>query len=111
MIDQLRTKLARDNGVQVEPENVLITAGASQAIDLVCAALLNPGDTIISEEPTWMGAVRMFRAHEAGIVGVPMDEQGMKMDALEEKLEGAEGRRASSQSSSTPSPPSRTPRA
>ncbi len=88
LIDQLRAKLARDNGVQVEPENVLITAGASQAIDLVCAALLNPGDTVISEEPTWMGAVRMFTAHEAGIVGVPMDEHGMKMDVLAHKLAG-----------------------
>ena len=86
LIDQLRTKLARDNGVEVGRENVLITAGASQAIDLVCTAMLNPGDTIISEEPTWMGAVRMFGAHQANVVGVPLDNEGMKIDVLEAKL-------------------------
>jgi len=86
LIDQLRAKLARDNGVEVGPENVLITAGASQAIDLVCAALLNPGDVIVSEEPTWMGAVRMFNGHEAKIVGIPMDNEGMQLDVLEARL-------------------------
>ena len=86
LIDQLLAKLKRDNGVELGPENVLITAGASQAIDLICATLLNPGDTVLSEEPTWMGAVRMFHAHKANIVGIPMDNQGMKMDVLEGKL-------------------------
>ncbi|MCA1666970.1 MAG: PLP-dependent aminotransferase family protein [Thermomicrobia bacterium] len=86
LIDQLRAKLARDNGVTVERENVLITAGASQAIDLVCSAMLNPGDIVLSEEPTWMGAVRLFSAHRATCVGVPMDNEGMRMDVLENRL-------------------------
>jgi len=86
LIDQLRTKLTRDNGVTVEREHVLITAGASQAIDLVCGAMLNPGDIVISEEPTWQGAVRIFGAHSATCVGVPMDHEGMRLDLLEERL-------------------------
>ncbi len=86
LIDQLLVKLKRDNGVELGPENVLITAGASQAIDLACATLLNPGDTVLSEEPTWMGAVRMFHAHKANVIGIPMDDKGMKMDVLEGKL-------------------------
>lgn len=86
LIDQLRAKLTRDNGVTVERENVLITAGASQAIDLVCSAMLNPGDVVISEEPTWQGAVRIFGAHNATCVGVPMDHEGMRLDLLEERL-------------------------
>lgn len=86
LIEQLRLKLKRDNDVDVGPENILITSGASQAIDLVCTALLNPGDVVISEEPTWMGAVRMFGAHEAKVVGVPMDDEGMRLDILEAKL-------------------------
>ncbi len=86
LIDQLCTKLARDNGVVVERENVLITAGASQAIDLVCSAMLNPGDIILSEEPTWQGAVRLFAAHRATCIGVPMDNEGMRMDALANRL-------------------------
>ncbi len=86
LIDQLRAKLTRDNGVTVERENVLITAGASQAIDLVCSAMLNPGDIVLSEEPTWQGAVRLFSAHDARCVGVPMDNEGMRMDMLENRL-------------------------
>ncbi|MDQ6906709.1 MAG: PLP-dependent aminotransferase family protein [Chloroflexota bacterium] len=86
LIDQLRTKLERDNGVVAERENVLITAGASQAIDLVCSAMLNPGDIVISEEPTWAGAVRMFDAHRATCVGVPLDNEGMRLDILEQRL-------------------------
>ncbi|MGI8857307.1 MAG: PLP-dependent aminotransferase family protein, partial [Thermomicrobiales bacterium] len=86
LIDQLRTKLARDNGVVAERENVLITAGASQAIDLVCSAMLNPGDVVLSEEPTWMGAVRIFKAHQATCVGIPVDNEGMRLDVLEARL-------------------------
>lgn len=86
LIEQLLIKLRRDNGVEARPENVLITAGASQAIDLVCDALLDPGDTILTEAPTFLGALRLFRAHRAEIIGVPMDDQGMKMDALEATL-------------------------
>ncbi|MDQ6603126.1 MAG: PLP-dependent aminotransferase family protein [Chloroflexota bacterium] len=86
LIEQLLIKLKRDNGVDVRPENVLITAGASQAIDLVCDALVDPGDVILSEEPTFLGALRLFNAHRAKVVGIPMDDQGMKMDALADKL-------------------------
>jgi 2-aminoadipate transaminase len=86
LIDQLRAKLSRDNGVTAERENILITAGASQAIDLVCSAMLNPGDVVLSEEPTWMGAVRIFKAHNATCVGVPVDNEGMRLDILEARL-------------------------
>jgi 2-aminoadipate transaminase len=86
LIDQLRAKLSRDNGVTAERENILITAGASQAIDLVCSAMLNPGDIVLSEEPTWMGAVRIFKAHNATCVGVPVDNEGMRLDILETRL-------------------------
>lgn len=82
LIEQLLIKLRRDNGVDVRPENVLITAGASQAISLVCDALVDPGDTVITEEPTFLGGLRHFNAHRAKIVGIPMDDQGMKMDVL-----------------------------
>ncbi len=86
LIAQLLLKLKRDNGVDARPENVLITAGASQAIDLVCAALLDPGDVILTEEPTFLGALRLFRAHGATIVGIPMDNEGMRVDILESRL-------------------------
>jgi 2-aminoadipate transaminase len=86
LVEQLLVKLKRDNGVDTRPENVLITAGASQAIDLVCDALIDPGDVILSEAPAFLGALRLFNAHQAKIVGIEMDDQGMKMDVLEAKL-------------------------
>jgi 2-aminoadipate transaminase len=86
LIEQLRIKLARDNGLDVGPDNVLITAGASQAMDLVCRALINPGDTVLSEEPTWQGAVRVFRAYQANVVGIPLDTEGVRLDILAERL-------------------------
>jgi len=55
LIDQLRIKLARDNGVAIERENVLITSGASQAIDLVCSVLLNPAiPSSLKSQPGWV---------------------------------------------------------
>jgi 2-aminoadipate transaminase len=92
LVEQLLIKLKRDNGVDVRPENVLITAGASQAIDLVCDALVDPGDTIISEEPAFLGALRLFNAHQAKIVGIPMDDRGMKMDVLAQTLADCKAR-------------------
>jgi 2-aminoadipate transaminase len=86
LIEQLLIKLKRDNGVEARPENVLITAGASQAIDLVCDALVDPGDTILSEEPAFLGALRLFNAHQANIVGIPVDDRGMEVDFLADKL-------------------------
>ena len=61
LIDALIAKLSRDQGIQARRENVLITAGGSQAIDLLLDALVDWGDTIISEMPTWVGAVQAFR--------------------------------------------------
>lgn len=86
LVDQVLAKLRRDNGVDAAPDQVVITAGASQAIDLVCAALLNPGDVIIAEEPAWAGAGKLFRAHQAKVVGIPLDTEGMRLDILEDKL-------------------------
>ena len=72
--------------MDVRPENVLITAGASQAIDLVCDALVDPGDTFFPKRPPSSARSAIFNAHQAKIVGIPMDDQGMQMDVLAEKL-------------------------
>ncbi len=86
LIDELTKKLNRDQGLNAGRENVLLTAGGSQALALVLDALVDWGDTIITEEPTWMGAVRAFKNVGAQPVPVPVDTGGMNTDALEREL-------------------------
>src|SRR5512138_405000 len=74
-------------GLQVRPENVLITAGSQQAISLVGQLLLKPGDVILVESPTYSGALDLFRALGFRIVSVPVDKQGMQVEALEKLLQ------------------------
>jgi 2-aminoadipate transaminase len=86
LIEVLLAKLKRDQGIVAAPENVLITAGGSQALALVLDALVDWGDTIITEEPTWMGAVRAFSNVGAKPVSVPVDQDGTNVEALEREL-------------------------
>lgn len=86
LIDELTKKLNRDQGLSARRENVLLTAGGSQALALVLDALVDWGDTVITEEPTWMGAVRAFKNVGAQPVPVPVDAEGMDAGALETQL-------------------------
>src|SRR5918997_3419612 len=87
LIDALIAKLARDQGIRARRENVLITAGGSQAIDLLLDALVDWGDTIVSEMPTWIGAVQAFRNVGANIVSIPVDSEGIDVAALDRELQ------------------------
>jgi 2-aminoadipate transaminase len=82
-------------GMEVDPEDVLVTTGGQQVIDLVCKTLIDPGDVIVAEAPTYPGAVPAFSAYEADVVQIAMDDEGMRVDELEETLERLEreGRR------------------
>ncbi len=81
------THILASQGLQTRPENVLVTAGSQQAISLVCQFLLQPGDTILVESPTYSGALDLFRALNFKIISVPMDGQGMQVEALEKLLQ------------------------
>ncbi len=81
------THILASQGLQTRPENVLVTAGSQQAISLVCQLLLQPGDTILVESPTYSGALDLFRALNFKIISVPMDGQGMQVEALEKLLQ------------------------
>jgi len=74
-------------GIQTQPKNILITAGSQQALSLVSQLLLNPGDVILVESPTYSGALDLFHALGFKIVGVPVDAQGMQVDGLEKLLQ------------------------
>lgn len=79
----------------VDPDDVLVTTGGQQVIDLVCKTLIDPGDVIVAEAPTYPGAVPAFSAYEADVVQVAMDQDGMRIDDLEDALArlDREGRR------------------
>jgi 2-aminoadipate transaminase len=73
-------------GTEVEPDDLLITTGGQQVIDLVCRAFLDPGDVVVAEAPTYPGAVPCFTSFQADVVQVEMDDAGMRIDVLEETL-------------------------
>ncbi|MER3457439.1 MAG: aminotransferase [Chloroflexota bacterium] len=72
--------------IKVGLENVLITSGSQQALDLIGRLLINPGDRILVEEPTYLGALQAFNAYQAEYVTVPVDDEGLCVDRLEEAL-------------------------
>ncbi len=76
----------RKRGVAIDLQHVLILSGSTQGIGLVSRFLLNPGDEVIVEVPTYLGAISTFRALGARIIGVPMDNEGMRVDLLESIL-------------------------
>jgi 2-aminoadipate transaminase len=79
----------------VDPDQLLVTTGGQQVIDLVCKTLLDPGDVVVTEAPTYPGAVPTFCAYQADVVQVTMDRDGMRVDELEATLDELErsGRR------------------
>jgi 2-aminoadipate transaminase len=82
-------------GMEIDGDQLLVTTGGQQVIDLVCKTLLDPGDVVICEAPTYPGAVPSFCAYQAEVVQVAMDGDGMRTDELEMTLEQLEraGRR------------------
>ncbi len=81
-------------GTSVDPANVIVTTGGQQVIDLVCKALIDPGDVIVAEAPTYPGAVPTFGAYQADVVQIEMDADGMPIDELEAVLDRLAARRA-----------------
>ncbi len=85
----LREQIARHSaryGIEVTPDNILITSGSQQALDLLGKIFINPGDRILVESPTYLGALQAWNSYGAEYVSVPMDKSGMNTDALEEAL-------------------------
>lgn len=70
-------------GMPSEADDVLIISGSQQAIDFTAKAFIDPGDTVLVESPTYLAALNVFRSYEANLVGIPSDENGVDIDALE----------------------------
>jgi 2-aminoadipate transaminase len=82
-------------GMSVDLEDMLVTTGGQQVIDLVTKTLIDPGDVVVAEGPTYPGAVPVFTAYQADVVQIDMDADGMRVDLLEDTLDrlDREGRR------------------
>src|SRR5690242_3873426 len=83
--EYLAQKMAK-YGIIAGPENVLITSGSQQALDLIGKLLINPGDRVLVEAPTYLGALQAFNVYGADYVSVPSDEDGLRSDLLENPL-------------------------
>ncbi len=75
-----------EDGIHVDPDEIIITGGSQQALDFMGRVFINPGDKIIVEGPSYLGALQAFSAYQPDVEVVPMDDEGMRMDALEETL-------------------------
>jgi 2-aminoadipate transaminase len=73
-------------GIVVGIDNVMITTGSQEALDLIGKVLINPGDKILTEEPTYLGAIQAFNMYEAEYVTIPIDADGLQTSRLEEAL-------------------------
>ncbi len=82
-------------GMLPDPDDVIVTTGGQQAIDLITKTLVDPGDPVICEAPTYPGAVPVFCSYQADVIQVETDDEGMRVDELESVLQqlAAEGRR------------------
>ncbi|MFV0287594.1 MAG: PLP-dependent aminotransferase family protein, partial [Demequina sp.] len=72
--------------ISAHPDDVVVTTGSQQALDLVSTIFLDPGDVVVAEAPSYVGALGVFRAHEADVVHVPMDEDGLIPEDLDRTL-------------------------
>jgi 2-aminoadipate transaminase len=86
LIEQLRARLERLEGVTPPSEQVMITGGVSQALDMLCTLLTRPGEMVLVESPVYHLALRIFRDHALELVPVSSDDEGLQVDALEQVL-------------------------
>ena len=73
-------------GFKVEPRNLFATTGASSALDLLCTLFTRPGDTVFVEEPSYFLALRIFADHGLRVMSLPMDENGLQVESIEESI-------------------------
>lgn len=89
-IPELRKIVAerlKQDGITVDEEQIMISTGSQQVLDLTSKMFINEGDTVIVEQPTYLCALDVFKSYGANLVSVEMDEDGLKLDMLEEALQ------------------------
>ena len=79
-------RLAAKNAIVTDPERIILTAGSQQGLDYIGKLFLNPGDVVVMESPSYLGAINAFNAYEPNFVEVPTDDGGMIMEELDRIL-------------------------
>jgi 2-aminoadipate transaminase len=87
-LDALAGRLEALQGRRPAPDELLITSGSIEALDLIGKTFLDPGDLVVVEGPTYLGAIQAFRSFEATLVAVSLDEHGLDVDDLERRIAG-----------------------
>jgi DNA-binding transcriptional MocR family regulator len=85
----LREALARfmaDKGASVSADGLIVTTGSQQALDLLAKVMINPGDKVIVEGPTFLATIQCFRLYGAQLISAPIDAQGVQVDRLEQLI-------------------------
>ena len=84
--EQLAAFMASKGAQDVAPENLIVTTGSQQALDLLGKTLISPGDKVIVEGPTFLATIQCFRLYGAELISAPIDAQGVKTDELEKLI-------------------------
>jgi len=84
-------KLRRERGMRIDPDQVVLTGGSGPAIAMFTELFTNPGDTLLTEYYTYLGALNIMQGLGANVVGVPTDEEGMRPDALDQTIQDLVG--------------------
>ena len=84
--EQICERVAAKNNIHTDPYHVFITAGSQQGLDFLGKLFLNPGDVVVLESPSYLGAINAFKQYQPNFVSVPTDENGMIMEELDKVL-------------------------
>lgn len=79
-------ELMRARGLSIGPEHLLVTNGSQQGLDMIAKLLVDPGDVVLVEEPTYVGALQAFRPYRPRFVTLPMDDDGLQIEGVERAL-------------------------
>jgi 2-aminoadipate transaminase len=86
LVEFLMAKIGREQGVAIGPANIMLVAGATHAVDLLARLYAKPGGVVLIEAPTYPDAIHVFRDHQIELHAIPMDDGGLIVGALEERL-------------------------
>src|SRR2546430_239983 len=86
LINFLVEKINREQGLSVQPTNLMLVAGATHAIDMLTRLYARPGEVVLVEAPTYVDAIHIFRDHQVELYAIPTDEDGLIPSELEKQL-------------------------
>ncbi len=87
---ELCSSIMGKRGMSIEASNILITSGSQQALDVLGKLLIDPGDLVLVEDPTYLGALQAWRPYRPRFFTLPMDDEGLQVDVLHERLQELE---------------------